>query len=51
MIFIMFYADPVVCGCMYIGTQQDFAQYVSKTGNSIFEQAQRTSLLNYYDAA
>lgn len=43
------YADPAVCGCIYIGTQQDFAQYVS--GQQLdFEQAQRIAFLNYYDA-
>ena len=44
------YADPVVCGCLYIGTQQDFAQYVSNQQLD-FEQAQRIAYLNYYDAA
>src|SRR6202789_1915495 len=44
------YADPVVCGCLYIGTQQDFAQYVSNQQLD-FEQAQRIAFLNYYDAA
>jgi hypothetical protein len=44
------YADPTVCGCLYIGTQQDFAQYVSNQQLD-FEQAQRIAFLNYYDAA
>lgn len=44
------YADPEVCGCLYIGTQQDFAQYVSNQQLD-FEQAQRITFLNYYDAA
>jgi hypothetical protein len=44
------YADPEVCGCLYIGTQQDFAQYVSNQQLD-FEQAQRIAFLNYYDAA
>jgi hypothetical protein len=44
------YADPTVCGCIYIGTQQDFAQYVSNKQLD-FEQAQRISFLNFYDAA
>jgi hypothetical protein len=44
------YADPNVCGCLYIGTQQDFAQYVSNQQLD-FEQAQRIAFLNYYDAA
>ena len=44
------YADPAVCGCIYIGTQQDFAQYVSNKQLD-FEQAQRIAFLNFYDAA
>jgi hypothetical protein len=44
------YADPVVCGCLYIGTQQDFDQYVANQQLD-FEQAQRMTLLNFYDAA
>ena len=44
------YADAQVCGCLYIGTQQDFAQYVSNQRLDL-EQAQRIAVLNYYDAA
>ena len=44
------YADPVVCGCIYIGTQQDFAQYVSNKQLDA-EQAQRIAFMNFYDAA
>ena len=44
------YADPLVCGCIYIGTQQDFAQYVSNQQLD-YQQAQRMALLNFYDAA
>jgi hypothetical protein len=44
------YADPVECGCLYIGTQQDFAQFVSNQQLD-FAQAQRIAFLNYYDAA
>src|ERR1700721_4237702 len=43
------YADPQVCGCLYIGTQQDFAQYVSNQRFD-FEQAQRMPFLNYSNA-
>jgi hypothetical protein len=43
------YADPVVCGCIYIGTQQDFDQYVGNQQLD-FAQAQRMALLNFYDA-
>lgn len=43
------YADPTVCGCIYIGSQQDFAQYVSNQQLD-FQQAQRIAFLNYYDA-
>jgi hypothetical protein len=44
------YADPVVCGCLYIGTQQDFDQYVGNQQLD-FAQAQRMAYLNFYDAA
>jgi hypothetical protein len=43
------YADPVVCGCLYIGTQQAFDQYVSNQRLD-FEEAQRIAYLNFYDA-
>jgi hypothetical protein len=43
------YADPVVCGCLYIGTQQDFDQYVANLQLS-FEQAQRIAFLDFYDS-
>jgi hypothetical protein len=44
------YADPMVCGCLYIGTQQEFDRYVVNQQLD-FEQAQRIAFLNYYDAA
>ena len=44
------YADPVVCSCLYIGTQQDFDQYVANLPLS-FEQTQRIAFLDFYDAA
>jgi hypothetical protein len=44
------YADPVVCGCLYIGTQQDFDQYV-RNQQLDFAQAQRIAFLDFYDAA
>jgi hypothetical protein len=44
------YADPTVCGCLYIGTQQAFEQYVSNQRLD-FEEAQRIAYLNFYDAA
>jgi hypothetical protein len=44
------YADPVVCGCLYIGTQQDFDQYVSNQQLD-FAQAQRMAYLDFYDAS
>jgi hypothetical protein len=43
------YADPVVCGCLYIGTQQDFDQYV-RNQQLDFAQAQRIAFLDFYDA-
>ena len=43
------YADPVVCGCLFIGTQQDFDQYVSNQQLD-FAQAQRIAFLEFYDA-
>jgi hypothetical protein len=44
------YADTTVCGCLYIGTQQDFEQYVSNQRLDL-EQATRIAYLDYYDAA
>lgn len=44
------YADPVVCGCLYIGTQRDFALYASNQRLDA-AQAQRIAFLNYDDAA
>ena len=44
------YADPTVCGCLYIGTQEAFDQYVSNQRLD-FEEAQRIAYLNFYDAA
>jgi hypothetical protein len=44
------YADPNVCGCLYIGTQQAFDQYVANQQLD-FEQAQRMAVENFYDAA
>jgi hypothetical protein len=44
------YADPVVCGCLYIGTQQDFDRYVANLQLS-YEQAQRIAFLDFYDTA
>jgi hypothetical protein len=43
------YADPEVCGCIYVGTQQNFDQYVSNQQLD-YEQAQRIAFLNFYDA-
>jgi len=45
-----FYAEPSVCGCLYVGSQQAFSQYISNQQLD-FEAAQRVALLNYYDAA
>jgi hypothetical protein len=44
------YADPLVCGCLYVGSQQAFYQYVSNQQLD-FANAQQMALLNYYDAA
>jgi hypothetical protein len=44
------YADPVECGCLYIGSQQAFNQYMSNQQLD-FESAQRMAFLNYSDAA
>ena len=44
------YADPVVCGCLYIGTQQDFAQYVSNQQLDAAHE-QQMAVQDYYDAA
>jgi hypothetical protein len=44
------YADPQLCGCIYIGSQDAFEQYVSNQQLD-FLSAQRMALLNYYDAA
>ena len=44
------YADPVECGCLYIGSQQAFDQYISNQQLD-FESAQRMAFLNYTDTA
>ena len=44
------YAEPVVCGCLYIGTQRDFALYASNQQLDA-AQAQRIAFLNHDDAA
>ena len=44
------YADPVVCGCLYIGTEQDFDQYI-RNQQLDFAQQQRLAFLDFYDAA
>jgi hypothetical protein len=44
------YADPEVCGCLYVGTQQAFDQFVANQRLD-FEQGQRIAMLNFYDAA
>jgi len=44
------YADTTICGCLYIGTQRDFDQYVSNQRLD-FEQATRIANLDFYDAA
>jgi hypothetical protein len=44
------YADPKVCGCLYIGTQQAFDQFVANQQLDA-EQAQRMAVENFYDAA
>lgn len=43
------YADPVACGCIYIGTQQNFHQYYSNQQVD-YEYALNTALLDYTDA-
>lgn len=44
------YADPVLCGCLYLGSQQAFDQYVSDQQLD-FASAQQLAYLNFYDAA
>jgi hypothetical protein len=44
------YADPVECGCIYIGSQQAFNQFISNQQLD-FASAQRMAFLNYSDAA
>jgi hypothetical protein len=43
------YADPG-CGCLYVGAQQAFEQYVSNQQLDI-ENAQRQAIQNYFDPA
>jgi hypothetical protein len=43
------YADPLVCGCLYIGTPQNFSQYVSNQQMDL-EYVQNMVLLDFYDA-
>jgi hypothetical protein len=44
------YAAPTLCGCIYIGTQQAFYQYISNQQLDMAN-AERMAFLNYYDAA
>jgi hypothetical protein len=43
------YADPA-CGCLYMGSQQAFYQYVMNAQLDLAN-AERMAFLNYYDAA
>jgi hypothetical protein len=43
------YADPV-CGCLYMGSQQAFLQYVTNQQLDLAD-AERMAFENYYDAA
>lgn len=44
------YADPVVCGCLYIGSQEAFDRYRS-TQQLDIAGARKMAVQSYYDAA
>jgi hypothetical protein len=45
------YADPLVCDCLYVGTQQAFDQYRANQQAQNFIDARQLAALSYSDAA
>jgi len=45
------YADPLVCGCLYVGTQQAYDQYRADQLQQQFLDEQRLNAQMYSDAA
>jgi hypothetical protein len=45
------YADPVVCGCLYVGTEQDYAQYVKNEQQQDLANEQLMAAQMYSDPA
>ena len=45
------YADPLVCDCLYVGTQQAYDQYRSNQLAQHLADEQQLIALTYYDAA
>ncbi len=45
------YADPLVCGCLYVGTQQAYDQYRANQLQQQFVDEQRLSAQMYSDEA
>ena len=45
------YADPLVCGCLYVGTQQAYGQYVRDRQQQQLADQQQMAAQEYSDAA
>ena len=45
------YADPIVCGCLYVGSQQAYAQYVRDRQQQQIADQQQLAAQEYSDAA
>jgi hypothetical protein len=45
------YADPLVCGCLYVGTQQAYSQYKLHQQQQQLADEQLMTAQNYSDAA
>ena len=44
------YADPLVCGCLYVGSQQAYGQYRQHEQQQHLADEQQMTALNYSDA-
>ena len=45
------YADPIVCSCLYVGTQQAYAQYLRDRQQKEIADQQQLAAQEYSDAA
>jgi hypothetical protein len=45
------YADPIVCSCLYVGTQQAYAQYLRDRQQKAIVDQQQLAAQEYSDAA